>query len=129
MGRFVPTADSRGAVLLRVMQTGRSHENQDKLDATVKKVNQLVLDDLETVKSDVLHQNQEESDEINAIPPTVGATGPAGPDGADGKSGEDGAHGKRGQQGQSGKRGVPGERGFVGLTVRRTGTDYLDSRW
>ena len=109
-----------------MMQTGRSHDNQDKLDATVKKVNQLVLDDLETVKSDVLHQNTEESDEINAIPPTVGATGPAGPDGADGKSGEDGAHGKRGQQGQSGKRGVPGERGVVGLTVRRSGTDYLD---
>lgn len=107
---------------------GRSHENQDKLDTAVKKVNQMVLDDLETVKSDVLHNNQEDTDAIDAIPPTVGPTGPEGPAGPDGKNGEDGAHGKPGQQGQQGKRGMPGDHGIVGEQVGHTQTDYLYGR-
>lgn len=91
-----------------------SHENQDKLDVSVKKMKQLVLDDLDTFKSEVLEKNKQLSDDIDAIPPTVGETGPRGPPGVDGKYGGDGATGRVGLQGQQGKRGPSGERGPVG---------------
>ena len=55
-------------IILTPIHGDRSHENQDKLDVSVKKMKQLVLDDLDTFKSEVLEKNKQLSDDIDAIP-------------------------------------------------------------
>jgi hypothetical protein len=95
----------------------RSHEKQEELDRKVKKTSSIAQDDLTEFAKDVMYENKQFSDEILAVPPTVGPTGEQGPRGVDGHDGKNGADGPVGLQGTRGKRGIPGGPGAPGDAV------------
>jgi hypothetical protein len=67
-----------------------SSKHETKIEATIKKLNEMISDDLTGVAQSVQEENKKLSDQIVEVPGVVGPPGPPGNDGKDGKNGING---------------------------------------